>query len=100
MSSFQIKNTASTLSGALAAGTCLPLASLNEPFCFSFVYFLLAATLFRNTPMSEISISTRSPGFRNFPVVDPTPEMVPVLIRSPGSSVTIAEMYSIILFTG
>ena len=64
------------------------------------VYFLLAATLLRSTPILEISISTRSLGFMNSPVVAPTPEMVPVLMRSPGSRVMMAEMYSMIMETG
>ncbi len=64
------------------------------------IYFLLAATLLRSTPILEISISTLSLGFMNSPVVAPTPEMVPVLIRSPGSRVMMAEMYSMIMATG
>ncbi len=38
-------------------------------------------------------MSTLSPGFRNSPVVAPTPETVPVLMMSPGSNVLIAFFY-------
>ena len=62
-------------------------------------HFLLAATLFFSTPIFEISISTRSPGWRKVPVVAPTPEIVPVLMMSPGSRVMIAEMYSMMSAT-
>ena len=34
-----------------------------------------------------------SPGCRKVPVITPTPDGVPVKIRSPGSSVQIEEMY-------
>ena len=42
-------------------------------------------------PMPSIVVTIVSPGFRKVPLVPPTPEGVPVKMRSPGSSVQMAE---------
>ena len=50
--------------------------------------------------MELILASRTSPGLTNVPVVEPTPEGVPVEIMSPGSSVTKLEMNSMTAATG
>ena len=47
-----------------------------------------ASTGFSSIPIGTIVARTRSPGLRNVPVAEPTPEGVPVAMMSPGSSVT------------
>ena len=54
----------------------------------------------RSVPIELMVASRTSPGLTNVPVVDPTPEGVPVEIMSPGSSVTKLEMNSITAATG
>ena len=45
-------------------------------------------TGFVSTPIPSIEASTSSPFFRNLPLADPTPAVVPVEMMSPGWSVT------------
>src|SRR5271165_3635482 len=47
-----------------------------------------ASTGFSSIPIGTIVARTRSPGLRNVPVAEPTPDGVPVAMMSPGSSVT------------
>ncbi len=45
-------------------------------------------------PTPAILVSMTSPGFRSFPLENPTPSGVPVKITSPGENVRIADRYS------
>ncbi len=47
-----------------------------------------ASTGFSSIPIGAIVARIRSPGLRNVPVAEPTPDGVPVAMMSPGSSVT------------
>src|SRR5262249_34375524 len=58
------------------------------------LHSLSSSTGFRKTPMPSIAISTTSPG-----AIGPTPGGVPVVIRSPGSSVITRDAIATICST-